>query len=639
MAKSETLLSNAVYPFLNLRRSCPQRDKRHKIETVTTNNLLSLTFYLSSFPKEIFMTASGFRSAPSAFKRVCFALTFPVLLTACPSADTVFGLSGVATNGHLSGATVTCDADKSTTTTDESGAFKFILGCKGAITVTGGINMDTGEEFSGELKAPLGATAVNSLTTMMVVGGLTEAEVKTSLGIPSSVNLLTTDPAGETGTGYSNSELFAKAKTVQQLFQTTMDTIATTSSVTDADAKKLIYAEAASALGKQIKATPATKLITGDSVEASVVTESMVTSMVSSAVTSMKASTNTKLANVKTGLNTVEPATIAAMAGPSMAAQSQQYMTNKPATVTAGQSMASLIQKDQTLANQINSNKSFLSATSTSGVAALATSMKTLVIAANNPKLSNDERQTAQDAALTSITTAQTTAATNTGIAAPTAANNYFAISKDAVALKNFASTSKITIADFAGTGATLTWPLQYGSELGLSLLGVGTPVVSAIEVAVDISQTGKKGAFKAYISGLTASMGPSGLRILSTSNAKMIAWASNDAGAQEIYADLSAEVANIDTTLSTTNSMITWIPLNDALERAIVVTGDKNGTTKKLSGTFNVTFVVKGLPLRMSNQTPFKEYTIKVPKSLTSSASVQELKGPGMVGKVKLTP
>jgi hypothetical protein len=545
----------------------------------------------------------------------------------------------VATNGHLSGATVTCDADKSTTTTDENGGFKFLLGCKGAITVTGGINMDTGEEFSGELKAPLGATAVNSLTTMMVVGGLTEAEVKDSLGLPSSINLLTTDPAGESGTGYSNSELFAKAKTVQQLFQTTMDTIATTSSVTDADAKKLIYAEAASALGKKIKAEPATKLITGASVEASVVTESMVTSMVSSAVTNMKASTNTKLANVKTGLNTVEPATIAAMAGPSMATQSQQYMANKPATVTAGKSMASLIQKDQTLANQINTNRSFLSATDATKVADLATSMKTLVTAANNPKLSNDERQTAQDTALTDITSKQATAATNTGIAAPTAPTHFLAISKDAVALKNFASTSKITIADFTGTGASLTWPLQYGTELGLSLLGVGTPVVSAIEVAVDISQTGKKGAFKAYISGLSASIGPSGLRIQSTSNAKMIAWASNDAGAQEIYADLSAEVANIDTTLSTSTSMITWIPLNDALERAIVVTGDTKGVTKKLSGTFNVTFVVKGLPLRMSNQTPYKEYTIKVPKSLTTSASVQELKGPGMVGKVKLTP
>ena len=585
------------------------------------------------------MTASGFRSAPIAFKRVCIALTFPALLTACPSADSIFSLSGVATNGHLSGATVTCDADKSTTTTDENGGFKFLLGCKGAITVTGGINMDTGEEFSGELKAPLGATAVNSLTTMMVVGGLTEAEVKDSLGLPSSVNLLTTDPAGESGTGYSNSELFAKAKTVQQLFQTTMDTIATTSSVTDADAKKLIYAEAASALGKKIKAEPATKLITGASVEASVVTESMVTSMVSSAVTNMKASTNTKLANVKTGLNTVEPATIAAMAGPSMATQSQQYMANKPATVTAGKSMASLIQKDQTLANQINTNKSFLSATDATKVADLATSMKTLVTAANNPKLSNDERQTAQDTALTDITSKQATAATSTGIAAPTAPTHFLAISKDAVALKNFASTSKITIADFAGTGATLTWPLQYGTELGLSLLGVGTPVVSAIEVAVDISQTGKKGAFKAYISGLSASIGPSGLRIQSTSNAKMIAWASNDAGAQEIYADLSAEVANIDTTLSTSTSMITWIPLNDALERAIVVTGDTKGVTKKLSGTFNVTYVVKGLPLRMSNQTPYKEYTIKVPKSLTNSASVQELKGPGMVGKVKLTP
>jgi hypothetical protein len=418
-----------------------------------------------------------------------------------------------------------------------------------------------------------------------------------------------------------------------------MDTIATTSSVTDADAKKLIYAEAAGTLGKQIKAAPATKLITGDSVAASVVTESMVTSMVSTAVTNLKASSNTKLADVKTGLNAVQPAAIAALAGPSMATQSQQYMTNVPTTVAAGQSMASLIQKDLTLANQINTNKSFLSATDATKISGLATSMKTLVTAANNPKLSNDDRQTAQDAALTSITTAQTTAATNTGIAAPTAANNYLAINKDKVALKTGGTTSTITLADFMGTGTTLKWPLVDDTELGLSLLGVGTPVVSAIEVAVDINQTGKSGAFKAYISGLVASVTSSGLRIQSTANTKMIAWARNDAGGQEIYSDLSAEVASIDTVLSTSATLMTSIPLNSALERAIVITGDTKGAIKKLSGTFNVTMVVKGLPLRMSNQTPLKEYTISVPKSLTSSTSAQTLTGPGLLGKVKLAP
>jgi len=168
-------------------------------------------------------------------------------------------------------------------------------------------------------------------------------------------------------------------------------------------------------------------------------------------------------------------------------------------------------------------------------------------------------------------------------------------------------------------------------------LLGFGTPVVSAIEVAVDINQTGKSGAFKAYISGLSASMTTAGLRIKSTANTKMIVWIRNDAGAQEIYSDLSAEVSNIDTTLSTSASMMTWIPLNDALERAIVVTGDTQGVIKNLSGTFNMTLVVKGLPLRMSNQTPFREFSISVPKSLTNP-NAQVLTGPGLLGKVKLS-
>jgi hypothetical protein len=301
------------------------------------------------------MAASGIRLAPTAFKRVCIALTFPALFTACPTSESILAQSGVATNGHLSGAIVVCEADKSTVATDANGAYKFPKTCAGDITVSGGINVDTGEEFLGELKAPKGATAVNSLTTMMVVGGLTEAEVKTSLGLPSTVSLLTTDPAAESGTAYSNSELFSKAKTVQQLLQSTMDTVATTSSVTDTEAKKAIYATAASSLASQIKAAPATQLITGASVEASVVSEDVVKSMVTNAVSSMKASTNAKLAGVKTGLNTVQPAAIAALAAPSMATQSQQYMANKPATVAAGQSMAGLIQKDQTLANQINS--------------------------------------------------------------------------------------------------------------------------------------------------------------------------------------------------------------------------------------------------------------------------------------------
>lgn len=290
------------------------------------------------------------------------------------------------------------------------------------------------------------------------------------------------------------------------------------------------------------------------------------------------------------------------------------------------------------MANQINTNKSFLATIDATKVAGLATEMKTLVTAANNPNLTNDERQAAQDTALTNIGTAQATAATNTGIAAPSTPTHFLTISKDAVALKTGATSSKISIADFVGSGATLKWPMVEGTELAVSLLGVGTPAVSAIEVAVEISQPSKSGAFKAYISGLSASMSTAGLRIQSSATTKMIAWARNDAGSQEIYSDLSAELSNIDTTLSSSANMMTLIPLNSALERAIVVTGDSKGVIKKLSGTFNVKLVVKGLPLRMSNQTPFKEDTISVPKSLTSSTA-QTLTGPGLVGKVKLTP
>jgi hypothetical protein len=562
------------------------------------------------------------------------------LLTACPKADDFISSSGVATNGHLSGATVSCEGDKTTVTTNANGTYTFPKGCSGAITVSGGINTDTGEAFLGELKAPKGATAVNSLTTMMVVGGLTEAEVKTSLGLPSTVNLLTTDPAAENGAAYSDKDLFAKAKAVQQLLQTTMDTVATTSSVTNTEAKKAIYATAASALASQIKGTT---LING----ALEVSQDVVKGMVNTAVTSLKASTNATLADVKTGLNTVQPAAIAAMAAPSMAAQSQQFAANPPASVSKGKETAALIQTDKTLANQINTNKSFLNTTNATQLTALDTfgsSLKELVKVANDPTKSSDERLAGQDLKLAEVKTAQNTAATANGITS--LPNHYLAINNDAVKLKTGGTITgsktnpDITLADFGGTGAKLKWPLVDGTELGIGLLGVGTPVVSDIEVAVDISQPSKSGAFKAYISGLVASMSTAGLRIQSTATTKMIAWARNDAGSQEIYSDLSAEVSNIDTTLTSSSSMITWIPLNSALERAIVVTGDTSGVIKKLSGTFNVTLVVKGLPLyRWTDQTVFAQQTISVPKSLTSSTNAQVLTAPGLVGKFILAP
>jgi hypothetical protein len=329
-----------------------------------------------------------------------------------------------------------------------------------------------------------------------------------------------------------------------------------------------------------------------------------------------------------------------------MAAQSSQFAANPPASVSKGKETAALIQTDKTLANQINTNKIFLNTTNATQVTALGTfgsSLKELVKVANDPTKSSDERLASQDLKLADVKTAQNTAAAANGNTS--LPNHYLAINNDAVKLKTGGTITgsktnpDITLADFGGTGAKLKWPLVDGTELGIGLLGVGTPVVSDIEVAVDISQPSKSGAFKAYISGLVASMSTAGLRIQSTATTKMIAWARNDAGSQEIYSDLSAEVSNIDTTLTSSSSLITYIPLNSALNRAIVVTGDTSGVIKKLSGTFNVTMVVKGLPLYMSSKTPFKEYTISVPKSLTSSTNAQSLTGPGLLGKVKLTP
>ena len=143
--------------------------------------------------------------------------------------------AGKAIDGYLSGAMVFADANEdgiwnegeAKATTDGNGNF-VLTGAKGSIVASGGIDLSTGKEFKGVLKAPEGSTVVTPLTTIQqgfVEQGKTaeeaHLEVSKLLGIDATaVNLTTYDPIAELAKTDSSANETNKTLAIQLMAST-----------------------------------------------------------------------------------------------------------------------------------------------------------------------------------------------------------------------------------------------------------------------------------------------------------------------------------------------------------------------------------------------------------------------------------
>lgn len=124
--------------------------------------------------------------------------------------------SGVVSDGYIAGGTVFIDVngngvrdpDEPQTTTNSKGSYSFASNAIGPIVAIGGTNTDTGLPNLVKLTAPVGATVVNPLTTIvqsLVATGVPAAQatmqVAVALGLPATTNLASYDilaqPAGD----------------------------------------------------------------------------------------------------------------------------------------------------------------------------------------------------------------------------------------------------------------------------------------------------------------------------------------------------------------------------------------------------------------------------------------------------------
>lgn len=285
--------------------------------------------------------------------------------------------SGVAVDGYLRGATALCDsngngtadAGEVTTTTGISGGYTFASGCSAVVVVTGGTNIDTGAPFKGVLKAPAGASVASPLTTL-IVAGMTQAQVLSTLGLPANTDLLNTDPALRGNGTLVNADLLKKTLAVQQLLQQATDVFAGLAGSSDAGALQQIYGEVAAAAGVLLQGSGA--LNSGGTVNSTVVS-----SLMQAAATRVGASTAVPVA-VRSAVAAVNAEALGVVTAASMKLQAEALLKAADADVVT---VATASQSDTTISTFVVANTSKLTAAPTEATANLGSALKEQVAA------------------------------------------------------------------------------------------------------------------------------------------------------------------------------------------------------------------------------------------------------------------
>lgn len=241
-------------------------------------------------------------------------------------------ISGTVIDGYIAGATVNCrkaGALVATTTTSASGAYAFNLpsgqSCD-TIEASGGIDVGlTPNDPSDDVAAPHGsmrvpvptgnaavaglvASPLSTLVQALVDAGSTpeaaQAQVKTSLGLPSALDLLHTDPAGDAA-------LYKANNVAGQLIDQLVDALAAAGGIGSASGLAALADAATDALAAKLSTLTLAGLTQAPD---ALTPASPLFELVKQAATNAKAEPA-----VATALQNLNPATFAALATPIVA--------------------------------------------------------------------------------------------------------------------------------------------------------------------------------------------------------------------------------------------------------------------------------------------------------------------------------
>lgn len=527
-----------------------------------------------------------------------------------PPAPVVVPSSGWAVDGYLSGAGVLCDSNGNgsadpgevSVTTDAAGAFSFASGCSAALVARGGVNVDTGILFTGLLKAPAGSSVVTPLTTLLS-SGLTQAQVKAALGLPSGTDLQAVDPALKSAGALVNAELYKKSLAVQQLLQKTTELFAGLGGASSDATKQAVYGEVAAAFASVLQSSA--MLASGTTLDMTVVA-SLVKAATLRVSGAPAVSTEIKAAAAK-----VNADSLALVVAASLKSQGEALLKASDAQLTA---ITKTQQNDAVITTFVVANVALLAGAPNAQTADLATQLTTAV----------------------------------TGITPPP--TNYLALVGDAISLANGsatgAATTAYTMAQFqSDAGITVAWPMADAMLLKVTLAEVGSYAIPAdqrLSAAVSISETSAtgKGQMQGYIDNVNVVRTTNGLQITVPASARAMVYGVSGDGKKTAIIDFSNSVAGITNTLVSTAASSNSILLGNVINYAVNKVGSDFSGIAGLRGKYKVTVVINGVPLRKVDGSLLPGMTITVPTAIDSSGAVTSSKtvsGYGLTGYITL--
>lgn len=521
-----------------------------------------------------------------------------------PSAAT----GGVAVDGYLVGATVLCDSNGNGVSdpgelsvgTNAEGRFSFAAGCTSSLVLLGGTSADTGLAYKGRMMAPAGATVVSPLTTLMMAG-MSAEQMQAALDLPADLNVLTTDPAQMSGDAYVHADLMRKTLAVQQLLQKLTELFAGLGGVNAESALVAIYAEVAAALAAEMAATPV--LMSDGSLD-----EAALARLVEAAHARVQGA-DSVASGVRTALAAINADALSTVVTGGLKAQAEALMAASDAELVAETVDQ---QTDLRITTFVLENRSALADAPDADTEALGDDL-------------TDEIK---------------------GIEPPPPPTNYLAVASDTLTLINGSARQAISLSQFqTGTGFPLSWPVSPTALMNVTLQEVGQYVIPTgqkLSAAVSLTEVsgGGQGELHGYIDNVTVEKTASGLRFSVPSTAGALVYGVSSDGKKRAVIDFRSSVAGVAHTLgmgSTGNNLV----FGEVLDYAVNKVGADFSGIASLRGTYRLSIVLNGVPVRQADGTALPVVTVTVPTGLDANGAVTTSKsvaGPGITGFVTLT-
>ena len=278
------------------------------------------------------------------------------------SPATLLSASGRGVDGYILGGTATLDVNDDhlfggsdpTTLTDASGTYSFSGQGEHLVSVTGGVDISSNTPFLGQLLAAPGSSVASPLTTIVMLNVLSnlpspvagvsspisaaavsqaESALKLSLGIPSTVALMTTDPVAAVNSPTASQLIQLSAATCEMMDRVAIAVAAATGISSPTPVELLaIYKQAAMALGSLT--TTATTPIDLTTAAGSALVNSVIAKTVVLAAGSAEVKAALPAANAA-ALANLAPASVAAVATQTIAAEVAAVASAPASTLAA----------------------------------------------------------------------------------------------------------------------------------------------------------------------------------------------------------------------------------------------------------------------------------------------------------------